>query len=229
VVDVDGTKLGTMPIDVALRRATEQGLDLVEVAPNARPPVCKILDYGRHKYELKKKQSEQRKNQTQQELKEVKLRPKTDDHDYDFKLKHVRRFLEANDKVKVTIMFRGREVIHKDIAVNRLKAIAKDVEDLGKVEAMPRMEARAMHMILAPNKGKSDRPKAEKSSPKPAPAADLGAVSPADAAPPAEAAPAPEAASPAVAASPAEAAPPQAAPAPSPEAGSDAAPAEENS
>ena len=153
VVGAEGENLGAMPTDIAMKRAEEAGLDLVEVAPEARPPVCKILDYGKYKYLQKKKQAEAKRHQTHQDLKEVKLRPKTDDHDYDFKVKHCRRFLESGDKVKVTIMFRGREVIHKDIAVKRLKGIAKDVEDLAKVEASPKMEGRTMHMILAPKVG----------------------------------------------------------------------------
>ncbi len=148
----DGTKLGTMPIDVALRRADENGLDLVEVAPEARPPVCKILDYGKQKYLTKKKQSEAKKHATHQDIKEVKLRPKTDEHDFEFKLKHVHRFLAAGDKVRVTLMFRGREVIHKDIAFQRLERIAQSVEGLGVVEVAPRMEQRYMFMILAPDK-----------------------------------------------------------------------------
>ena len=154
VVDEQGGKLGVMPTDVALHRAEEAGLDLVEVAPDARPPVCKILDYGKFKYTQKKRQTEAKKHHVSQELKEVKLRPKTDEHDYDFKLKHVRRFLEDGDKVKVTVMFRGREVIHKDIAVKRLEQIAGEVRDLAKVESPPRMEARTMNMILAPEKKK---------------------------------------------------------------------------
>jgi translation initiation factor IF-3 len=157
VVDETGKQLGVMPTDVALNRAQEAGLDLVEVAPDSSPPVCKILDFGRYKYQMKKRQNEAKKQATAQELKEVKLRPKTDEHDYDFKLKHARRFLEGGDKVKVTIMFRGREVIHKDIAFKRLERIAKDVQDLGKVETMPRMEGRQMHMILAPDKVKLEK------------------------------------------------------------------------
>lgn len=155
VVGEDGSKLGVMPTDIALKRAQELGLDLVEVAPEARPPVCKILDYGKYKYTQKKKQQEAKRHQTVVDLKEVKLRPKTDDHDYDFKLKHARRFLTSGDKVKVTVMFRGREVIHKDIAIDRLKKIAKEVEDLAKVEVPPRFEGRTMHMILAPTAKKS--------------------------------------------------------------------------
>ena len=152
VIAEDGAKLGTMPLDVALRRAEENGLDLVEVAPEARPPVCKILDYGKQKYLTKKKQAEAKKHATHQEIKEVKLRPKTDEHDFDFKLKHVHRFLAAGDKVRVTLMFRGREVIHKDIAFKRLERIAQSVEGLGVVEVAPRMEQRYMFMILAPDK-----------------------------------------------------------------------------
>lgn len=181
VIDQDGQKLGVMPTDVALKRAEEAGLDLVEVAPDSRPPVCKILDYGKFKYLNKKRQSEAKKHHTTQELKEVKLRPKTDDHDYDFKLKHARRFLEGGDKVKVTVMFRGREVIHKDIAIKRLEAIAKAVEDLAKVESPPRMEARTMHMILAPEKKVTEKKKAPPKAKAPNPEAQ-----PADAAVPAQ-------------------------------------------
>ena len=152
VIAEDGEKLGTMPIDVALRRADDNGLDLVEVAPEAKPPVCKILDYGKQKYLTKKKQSEAKKHASHQEIKEVKLRPKTDEHDFEFKLKHVQRFLAAGDKVRITLMFRGREVIHKDIAFQRLERIAKSVEGLGLVEVAPRMEQRYMFMILAPDK-----------------------------------------------------------------------------
>ncbi len=161
VIESNGEKVGIMPIEIALKRAQDQGLDLVEVAPNAKPPVCKILDYGKYKYQQKKKKSEARKHQTRAELKEVKLRPKTDDHDYEFKLKHVRRFLESGDKVKVTVMFRGREIIHKDIAIDRLREIAKNVDDIAKVEVEPRMEARTMHMILAPDAVKLAKRKKE--------------------------------------------------------------------
>jgi len=153
VVGADGGNLGVMPTDIALKRAEEAGLDLVEVAPEARPPVCKILDFGKFKYIQKKKQADAKRNQNVQDLKEVKLRPKTDDHDYDFKLKHCKRFLEDGDKVKVTIMFRGREVIHKDIAIKRLDCIAKDLSDIAKVETHAKMEGRTMHMIIAPKVG----------------------------------------------------------------------------
>ncbi len=152
VIAEDGDKLGNMPIDVALRRAEESGLDLVEVAPEARPPVCKILDYGKQKYLAKKRQAEAKKHASQQEVKEVKMRPKTDEHDFEFKLKHVQRFLVSGDKVRVTLMFRGREVIHKDIAFKRMERIAQAVEDIGQVEVHPRMEQRHMFMILAPTK-----------------------------------------------------------------------------
>lgn len=164
VVGPDGANLGAMPTDVALKRAEEAGLDLVEVAPNARPPVCKILDFGRYKYQMKKKAQEAKRNHTVQDLKEVKLRPKTDDHDYDFKLKHVKRFLESGDKVKITIMFRGREVIHKDIAIKRLQGMAKAVEDIAKLETSPRMEGRTMHIIMAPKPGWKPKAKAKEST-----------------------------------------------------------------
>ena len=140
-----------MPIEVALARAQDEGLDLVEISPMARPPVCKIMDYGKFKYETKKKATEAKKKQVVVQLKEVKLRPKTDEHDYDFKVKNVRRFLEEGNKARVTIMFRGREITHKEIGQKILQDVANDVKEVGVIEQAPRQEGRQMFMILAPN------------------------------------------------------------------------------
>lgn len=142
--------LGVISTDEAKRIARDRGLDLVEVNPKARPPVCKIMDYGRYKYEEKKKANEAKKRQQQVELKEVKLRPKTDDHDLDVKIRHTRRFLTAGNKVKVTVRFRGREITHPETAQRQIVAIVEAVEDLGSVEQSSRMEGRTMTCIIAP-------------------------------------------------------------------------------
>lgn len=151
LIAADGTQLGIVPTEVALTRAQNESLDLVEISPMARPPVCKIMDYGRYKYEAKKKASEARKKQVVVQLKEVKLRPKTDEHDYEFKVRNVRRFLEEGNKARITIMFRGREIAHKDIGQKLLQDVAEDVKDVGVIEQAPRQEGRQMFMILAPN------------------------------------------------------------------------------
>ena len=151
VIGPEGEQLGILPLEVALRQAMDQGLDLVEVNPMAKPPVCKIMDYGKFKYEEKKRANEAKKRQVVIQLKEVKLRPKTEDHDYDFKVRNVRRFLEEGNKARVTIMFRGREITHKEIGQRILEDVRNDVKDVGQVEQTPRMEGRQMFMILAPN------------------------------------------------------------------------------
>lgn len=151
LIGADGSQLGVVPIEVAQQRAQDEGLDLVEISPMARPPVCKIMDYGKFKYETKKKAAEAKKKQVVVQLKEVKLRPKTDEHDYDFKVKNVRRFLEEGNKARVTIMFRGREITHKDIGQKILQSVAEDVKEVGIIEQAPRQEGRQMFMILAPN------------------------------------------------------------------------------
>ncbi len=125
-------------------------LDLVEISPNASPPVCKIMDYGKYKYEQQKRESEARKKQKIIEVKEVKFRPNTDTHDYDVKMRNVTRFLENGDKVKVTLRFRGREMAHQDLGRDLLERVAEDIDGLGKVENMPKMEGRQMIMIIAP-------------------------------------------------------------------------------
>ena len=142
--------LGVLRTDEAKRMARDADLDLVEVNPKASPPVCKIMDFGRFKYEEKKKQNEARKRQTQIALKEIKLRPKTDDHDVAFKIKHVRRFLEEGNKVKLTVRFRGREITHPETARRQIDLIVDAVEDLALIETDARMEGRTMTAILAP-------------------------------------------------------------------------------
>jgi translation initiation factor IF-3 len=152
VINADGEQLGVISTDEARRIAREQELDLVEVNPKARPPVCKIMDYGRFKYEEKKKANEARKRQSQVELKEIKLRPKTDDHDIAFKVKHVRRFLEEGNKVKLTVRFRGREITHPETAKRQIETVIDAVEDVCIVENAGRMEGRTMTAILAPKR-----------------------------------------------------------------------------
>ncbi len=150
VVAEDGSNLGVLSTEQALRRAQELGLDLVEVNPKSSPPVCKILDFGKYKYEEKKKQSEAKRKQTVVEVKELKLRPKTDDHDLNVKIRAARKFLESGNKVKVVVRFRGREITHPERAQMQLDAILEGVEDLGNVEQRPTMEGRTMALLLAP-------------------------------------------------------------------------------
>lgn len=150
VIADDGQQLGIIPTSEALRIAQERGLDLVEVAAGAEPPVCRIMDFGKFKYQQQKKQQEARKKQTVIQLKEIKVRPKTDDHDYLTKLKHIRRFLEAGDRCKVTVFFRGREIVHKDRGLIILSRIVEDLGELAKTEQEPKSEGRTMTMLLAP-------------------------------------------------------------------------------
>ena len=152
VVDPQGEQIGILPIERALEIAEEQGLDLVEVAPLARPPVCRIMDYGKFRYEEQRKAREARKKQHQVQLKEVKMRPGIEDHDFDFKLRHARRFLEEGNKVKITMMFRGRQMAHPELGREVLDRVVTEVADVGKVESNPTMEARSMTMVLAPLK-----------------------------------------------------------------------------
>jgi translation initiation factor IF-3 len=155
VVDEEGQKLGEFLTEDALALARERGLDLVEVAPMARPPVCRITDFGKLKYEKKKRDAVARKNQAIVEVKEIKLRPKTDDHDFDVKERAVRRFLEEGDKVKVTVRFRGREIAHRDIGEDQCRKLADKLVDAAVVEQAPRMDGRQMVMLLAPGKKKT--------------------------------------------------------------------------
>ena len=150
VIDENGENLGVMYTREAAEQAAEVGLDLVEISPNADPPVAKFLDIGRYKYEAQKKANEQRKKQKTQEIKEIKMRPNIDDHDYDTKMKKVVEFLEEGDKVKVTMRFRGREMAHGELGMAVLRRVQEQVEQLAKVEAHPRMEGRQMLMVLAP-------------------------------------------------------------------------------
>ncbi|RKH16234.1 translation initiation factor IF-3 [Corallococcus praedator] len=150
VVGANAEQLGVMAIEAALKLAQEQGLDLVEVSPMAKPPVCKIMDYGKFKYEEKKKASDAKRTQVVIQLKEVKLRPKTEEHDYEFKVRNTRRFIEEGNKAKVVIQFRGREITHKELGSAILDDVIKDLKDVAVAEQMPRMEGRQMFMILAP-------------------------------------------------------------------------------
>src|SRR4051812_50034121 len=150
LIDQNGEKQGEMPISAALQRAEEAGLDLVEIVPNANPPVCKILDYGKFRFLEQKKAAEARKKQKIVEVKEIKLRPGIDDHDYDVKMKAMKRFFEEGDKVKVTLRFRGREMAHQDIGYRLLERVKSEIQTTAKVELEPSMEGRQMIMILAP-------------------------------------------------------------------------------
>jgi len=150
LVDADGEMVGVIGLKEAIDMAVEVGLDLVEVSPNASPPVCKILDYGKYKYETQKKANEARKKQKIIEVKEIKMRPGIDDHDYEVKMKAVRRFLDDGDKVKMTIRFRGREMAHQDLGLKVLKRVQAEVEEIAKVEQYPRPEGRLMTMVIAP-------------------------------------------------------------------------------
>jgi translation initiation factor IF-3 len=156
LVGPNGEQVGIVRIDDALRLAQESDLDLVEVAPMARPPVCKLMDYGKFKYENAQKARESRRNQTNTVIKEMKLRPKIDAHDYETKKGHVVRFLRAGDKVKITIMFRGREQHRPELGFRLLQRLAGDVEDLGYVESSPKQDGRNMIMVLGPHKKKSE-------------------------------------------------------------------------
>lgn len=142
--------IGVVNLNDALQTAQDAGLDLVEIAPQAEPPVCKVLDYGKYKYEEQKKKNEARKKQRVIEVKEVKLRPGIDDHDYDVKMRSMVRFLDEGDKVKVTMRFRGREMAHQELGMEVLIRVRGDLEEKSKVEQMPRMEGRQMIMVLAP-------------------------------------------------------------------------------
>jgi translation initiation factor IF-3 len=156
-VDADSTQVGIVPLAQALRRAREQDLDLVEVAPQADPPVCRIMDYGKHRYEQEQKDKEARKRQSQISVKEIKMRPKISDNDYGTKSGHVRRFLEDGSKVRASIMFRGREMTHTELGLKLLDRLADDMRELATVEATPKVDGRNMVMVLAPVKPKQPR------------------------------------------------------------------------
>lgn len=150
LVDERGNMVGVVGRNEALDMAANAGLDLVEIAPNADPPVCKILDFGKFKYEEQKKKNEARKKQKIIEVKEIKLRPSIDDHDYEVKMRSMNKFIEEGDKVKVTMRFRGRELAHQELGMNVLIRVRDDLESIAKVEQMPRMEGRQMTMVVAP-------------------------------------------------------------------------------
>jgi translation initiation factor IF-3 len=145
--------MGIMAVEEALAAAEAEGLDLVEVAPTARPPVVRIMDYGKFKYEEARKAREARKKQHQIQIKEVKFRPAIEPHDFEFKVRHARRFLEEGNKVKATMMFRGRQITHPELGLEVLRSLAEVLDDIGKIESQPSMEGRTMIMILAPKKG----------------------------------------------------------------------------
>ena len=150
VIDENGENIGVLYTREAIEQAAEVGLDLVEVSPNAGPPVCKFLDVGKFRYEAQKKANLARKSQKTQEIKEIKMRPNIDDHDYDTKMRNVVKFLGEGDKVKITLRFRGRELSHQQLGMNLLRKVQDDVAEVAKVEAFPRMEGRQMLMVLAP-------------------------------------------------------------------------------
>lgn len=160
VIGDEGEQLGVLGIQEAIRAARDKGLDLVEVAPTAQPPVCRIIDFGKFQYEQKKKANEAKKKQVTITVKEVKFRPGTDDHDYDYRMKHARDWLHEGDKVKATIWFRGREMTHRELGARILERLEKDLADVGEVEARPRMEGNQMFIIFGPKRhktpGKSD-------------------------------------------------------------------------
>ena len=152
VIGAEGEQLGILQRNEAIAMAREIGCDLVEVSSNAKPPVCRIMDYGKFKYEQQKKKQDAKKRQAVVQVKEIKVRPKTDEHDYETKLKHIRSFLEDGDRCKVTVFFRGREIVHKDRGIEILERIVKDLEDVGKVEQEPRAEGRTLQMLVVPKK-----------------------------------------------------------------------------
>lgn len=154
-MDAEGEQVGIVQLAEALRVARDQGLDLVEVAPQAQPPVCRIMDYGKYRYEQDQKAKEARKKQNQIQVKQIKMRPKISDNDYNTKSGHVRRFLENGDKVRATIMFRGREMSHTEIGRELLDRLAEDMEELATVESYPRVDGRNMVMVLAPDESGS--------------------------------------------------------------------------
>ena len=163
VITDEGEQFGVMDTREAIRTARERGLDLVEVSPNADPPVCKIIDFGKFQYEAKKKANEAKKKQVVVTVKEVKFRPGTDLHDYSYRMKHAREWLAGGDKVKATIWFRGREMTHRELGARILEQLEKDLVDVGDVEMRPRMEGNQMFTIFAPKKHKTSKPQQEKS------------------------------------------------------------------
>ena len=150
LIDAEGENRGEIGVPEAIELAKDVGLDLVEIAPNSKPPVCKIHDFGKYKYQAQKKASEARKRQKTFDVKEIKMRPNIDIHDYDVKMRNMRRFFDEGDKVKVTLRFRGREMAHQELGMQLLNRVREDVDELAKVEAEPKLEGRQMIMVLAP-------------------------------------------------------------------------------
>jgi translation initiation factor IF-3 len=165
LIGADGEQLGVKPLPEALAIAREEDLDLVEVAPNANPPVCRIMNHGRYKYEQEQRRKESRRKATNVVIKEMKFRPKIDEHDYTTKMKHVERFLGEGSKVKLTIMFRGREVFHPELGLKILQRVAEQVSDIATVESAPRQDGRNMTMVLNPTKKPGTRTKAATAAP----------------------------------------------------------------
>ena len=151
VISSNGENLGVLPIKKAIEAAKNEGLDLIEISPKANPPVCKIMDMGKYKYDMQKKASKAKKNQKIASLKELKLRPGTETHDYNFKIKNAKKFLTKGDKVKFTVKFKGREMQHVQLGKNLMDRIIKDIQEVGKVEVMPKFEGKQMIMIVQPN------------------------------------------------------------------------------
>jgi translation initiation factor IF-3 len=176
VIGDDGGQLGVLPTHEALRLAEEKGLDLVEVSPKAAPPVCRIMDYGKFKYEQAKKTNQAKKHASTIEIKEIKFRPKTDDHDYDFKVRHIRRFLEEGNKVRLVIAFRGREIVHPETGRAVLERVIKDCIEVAHVEQIPMMDGRRMVMIVSPKplRGAAPAAPAAAGGPRPVSAAPTG-------------------------------------------------------
>lgn len=154
LVGAEGEQIGVVSLEEAKRLAAEKSLDLVEIAPDGQPPVCKLMDYGKHVFEAKKQQAAQRKKQKQTQIKEMKFRPGTDSGDYDIKMRNLVRFLENGDKAKITLRFRGREMAHQELGMEMLKRIEADLEELGNVEQFPKMEGRQLTMVIAPKSKK---------------------------------------------------------------------------
>jgi translation initiation factor IF-3 len=182
LIGSDGEQVGVLDTDEARRIAREADLDLVEVAPDSRPPVCRLLDYSKYKYELEQKAKQARKHQQQVNVREIKLRPKIADHDYETKKGHVERFLRKKDKVKITIMFRGREQAHPERGRALLQRLSEDLGDLAVTEQSPQQEGRNMHMILGPGKVTDEEAATATPAAEPAPPAEASAEAPADAA-----------------------------------------------
>lgn len=148
----EGRQLGILPLNEALAIAAKAGLDLVEIAPNADPPVCRVMDYGKYRYQQSKKLQDARKSQTTIQIKEIRLRPKTEEHDLEVKIRHIKKFLQQNDKVKITMMFRGREIAYSDLGRKIMETIRDALDEVGAVEMQPKLEGRNMIMIVVPKK-----------------------------------------------------------------------------